>query len=303
MATPEVLARLINKHLGDLLDENPNWKIDNSPTAGRGVFAVRDIAPGEVIFRERALLTGPTARKGAIVNTCVCCHQLLPVKNFLCKNKCTLPVCDECCNADIHHNECQLFRRWHPMDLDEKPHTECDDELNGLNAGGDKVNLLSLRILTALRVFSLTKDQTDLIDALQANPDRGYRQEIIKAAQCFRKFPTTDKAFMEKLFHVVGVLNTNAFETPCRVGDHEILLRGIFPLTAIMNHECTPNASHYFDNGKTAIVRAARFIPKGAEVTTTYTKILWSNLTRNIFLKMTKHFTCDCPRCNDYTVS
>jgi len=70
-----------------------------------------------------------------------------------------------------------------------------------------------------------------------------------------------------------------------------------------MNHECTPNASHYFENGRLAVVRAARDIPKGGEITTTYTKILWGNLTRNIFLKMTKHFACDCVRCHDNTVS
>ncbi|XP_017871250.1 PREDICTED: protein msta [Drosophila arizonae] len=292
--TPDQLARLIDVHLGELREVLPNWTLAPSPVAGRGVFATRDIAAGELIFRERALVVGPTARKGSQLNTCVCCHRLLGAKQFLCPHRCTLPVCGECADSEAHHNECAHFQRWQPKDLSE----ECK-ELLPTGEPVDVVNPLSLRILTAVRVFYLSKEQRALVDAMQANAERGYRQEIIKAAQCFRKFPTTDKPFMDQLFRVVGVLNTNAFEAPCRVDGHESLLRGLFPLTAIMNHECTPNASHYFENGRLAVVRAARDIPKGGEITTTYTKILWSNLTRGIFLKMTKYFVCNCDRCND----
>uniref|UniRef100_A0A1A9X4K0 SET domain-containing protein n=1 Tax=Glossina brevipalpis TaxID=37001 RepID=A0A1A9X4K0_9MUSC len=288
MATPAELARLIDLHLDDLRDTEPKWCVGHSEVAGRGVFATADILEGEIIFRERALVVGPTARKGSILNTCVCCHKLLPVKDFLCKRNCTLPVCDVCSDSQVHRGECDWFIRWQPMDL-----MKDDSSMT--------VNPMSLRILTAIRVFLLNTNQRALVNAMQANADRGYRQEIIKAAQCFRKFPTTDKTFMDNLFRVVGVLNTNAFEAPCRKGDHDTLVRGLFPLTAIMNHECTPNASHYFNNGTLAVVRAARFIPKGAEITTTYTKILWSNVTRCIFLKMTKGFICDCNRCNDNT--
>lgn len=314
--TPDQLALLIDVHLGDLKEESPNWKLDVSPVAGRGVFATRDIAAGELIFRERALVVGPTARKGSQLNTCVCCHRLLSTKKFLCPHRCTLPVCGDCADSTAHRNECEHFQRWIPKDPSEEREKELQQEKdknnvleqmpeNNVISDNDKetpmdaVNPLSLRILTAVRVFYLSKEQRALVDAMQANAERGYRQEIIKAAQCFRKFPTTDKPFMDQLFRIVGVLNTNAFEAPCRVDKHETLLRGLFPLTAIMNHECTPNASHYFENGRLAVIRAARNIPKGGEITTTYTKILWSNLTRGIFLKMTKYFICNCDRCND----
>ncbi|KAH8420134.1 hypothetical protein KR009_006162 [Drosophila setifemur] len=341
--TPEQLAKLIDTHLGDLREEQPNWTISSSKVAGRGVFATRDIKAGELIFRERALVTGPTARKGQL-SSCVCCHQPLPQTGFLCRHRCTLPVCAACSDLEIHQAECEHFRRWQPKDAvppkkkeqepgkeqgkekgqeqgkeqeKEKGEEQEKEQENEKEQGKEQekeqgkeqeqeqelkqeqVNPLSLRILTAVRVFHLGKQQRHLVDAMQANAERAYRQEIIKAAQCFRNFPTTDRLFMDQLFRIVGVLNTNAFEAPCRSGGHETLLRGLFPLTAIMNHECTPNASHYFDNGTLAVVRAARDIPKGGEITTTYTKILWGNLTRNIFLKMTKHFSCNCPRCND----
>ncbi|KAL7745526.1 hypothetical protein ACLKA6_015517 [Drosophila palustris] len=304
--TPDELARLIDVHLGELREESPNWILAPSPVAGRGVFATRDIAAGELIFREHALVMGPTARKGSQLNTCVCCHRLLTTRQFLCPHRCTLPVCGDCADSTAHRNECEHFRRWLPKDPAEEreKEKEIDQDIKEKSLKAheppmDAVNPLSLRILTAVRVFHLSKEQRALVDAMQANAERGYRQEIIKAAQCFRNFPTTDKAFMDQLFRIVGVLNTNAFEAPCRVDKHETLLRGLFPLTAIMNHECTPNASHYFENGRMAVVRAARDIPNGMEITTTYTKILWSNLTRGIFLKMTKYFVCNCDRCND----
>ncbi|XP_055913181.1 SET domain-containing protein SmydA-8 isoform X2 [Eupeodes corollae] len=275
------LARLVNIHLGDLQTDEPNWKVDWSPVAGRGVFALRDIEKGELLFRERAVVMGPTARKGSALNTCVACFKLLDVTDFLCPKGCTLPVCEKCVESDIHKPECELFRDWQPLDV-----------------GG--VSPMTLRILTAARSLFVSKDQKDLIFAMQSNIDQGYRKEISRAAEGFKNFPT-DKKVLDFLLKVVGVLNTNAFEAPKKVDGYEILLRGLFPLTAVMNHECTPNACHYFEDGSLAIVRAAKFIPKGGEITTTYTKILWSNLMRRVFLKMTKHFICECSRCKDPT--
>ncbi|EDV99628.1 GH12314 [Drosophila grimshawi] len=449
-ASTQELATLIDEHLGALRAESPSYRVADSPISGRGIFALRDIAKGELIFREHTLLVGPTAHRGRNLRTCTQCYGQPPGDSdasALCPAGCGLPVCGNCASSTRHTPECQLFRKWQPKEatkagiepqalrilsvvrcffLNEPQRkllyamqanadryyireveraAECFEQfprdpelleyfyrtvcafntnafesrfhidgqevvaralfpLAGLlnhqctpNAAHhfedgetivvtateripmgaeitmsyakllwstlarkmflgmtkhfmcrcprcqdptmDVVNPLSLRILTAVRVFYLSKEQRALVDAMQANAERGYRQEIIKAAQCFRKFPTTDKPFMDQLFRVVGVLNTNAFEAPCRVDTHETLLRGLFPLTAIMNHECTPNASHYFENGRLAVVRAARAIPKGGEITTTYTKILWSNLTRGIFLKMTKYFVCNCDRCND----
>lgn len=211
MATPAELARLIDLHLSDLRDPEPNWTIGPSEVAGRGVFATRDIQQGETIFRERALVVGPTARKGSILNTCVCCHKLLGVKDFLCKNKCTLPVCDKCADSPEHHNECQLFQRWQPMDMKQinanrnhnitsngsiKVKGKENGQLNGTAVNGNgkaeenrekspdqpkvvdeedaypPVNSMSLRLLTAIRVFFLNENQRALINAMQANNDR-----------------------------------------------------------------------------------------------------------------------------------
>ncbi|TMW44034.1 hypothetical protein DOY81_010887 [Sarcophaga bullata] len=80
---------------------------------------------------------------------------------------------------------------------------------------------------------------------------------------------------------------------PANVVRHRNSFTWPFPLTAVMNHECTPNAViilvRVVCGGK-----AARFIPKGGEN--------YNNVYEN-FMEMTKNFTCDCVRCNDNTIS
>ncbi|XP_055913180.1 SET domain-containing protein SmydA-8 isoform X1 [Eupeodes corollae] len=284
VSSAEQLARQIDENLGDLKDDNPNWRVDTSPNPGRGrgIIANRDILSGELIFRERALIIGPTARKGTALNTCVICYKLLDEENIpVCPKGCALPTCPECSDAEEHKIECNLFQRWQPIDV-------------------SHVNPQTLRILTAVRSFFLNKDQRELLFSMQANADRYYRLEIERAAEGFKNFPK-DQKVIDYIYRTVCVLNTNAFEARSIVQGHEILQRGLFALAGTMNHECTPNACHYFENGNLIYVKAAKFIPKDAEITTTYTKIMWSNLSRRVFLKMTKHFFCDCSRCKDPT--
>uniref|UniRef100_T1GCM9 SET domain-containing protein n=1 Tax=Megaselia scalaris TaxID=36166 RepID=T1GCM9_MEGSC len=100
---------------------------------------------------------------------------------------------------------------------------------------------------------------------------------------------------------IVSVLNTNAFESLSKSEDHDILLRGLYPLSGIMNHECTPNTCHYFEKDGLIIVKATVDIKDRTEITNTYTKLMWSNMMRQFFLRMTKNFQCDCIRCKDPT--
>jgi hypothetical protein len=76
-------------------------------------------------------------------------------------------------------------------------------------------------------------------------------------------------------------------------------LRGLYPLAAMMNHACTPNTRHGYDEEQKMTVRAASFIPAGTEITSTYTSLLWGTSARRHHLKITKHFLCYCPRCRD----
>ena len=89
----------------------------------------------------------------------------------------------------------------------------------------------------------------------------------------------------------------NAFEIR-GVGDS---IRGLYPLTAMMNSSCRPNTQNSIDTDWVCRVRAVRAISKGEEITDTYTTTLSNTLFRRKQLKDSKYFDCSCARCSDPT--
>ncbi|XP_061394146.1 SET domain-containing protein SmydA-8-like [Musca vetustissima] len=282
--TLEDLRNLIDLHLGEkFLEKDPLWQVLDSPISGRGLFARRDINTGDVILREPALLAGPKAGQTTNINTCAVCYCRLEGSDaeIMCKNGCTMPVCDVCCNSERHVGECKVFRKWKPKDM-------------------GKINRPALRIVSIMRCLFLNENQHKLLYALQANPDKYYKAEVQMAAGCFEEF-TRNPDILNYFYRTICAFNTNAFEGNSCVGGHEVLIRALFPVAGLMNHQCTPNANHHFENGETIVITAARPIREGEEIVTSYSKLLWSTLARNTFMKLTKQFECSCARCLDPT--
>jgi hypothetical protein len=98
----------------------------------------------------------------------------------------------------------------------------------------------------------------------------------------------------EEVLRVCGVMDTNAFEVR-RAGG--VRLRALYPLAALMNHDCVPNTRHVFDASDKMLVFATVAIAKGAPVVATYTQALWSTPRRRAHLRATKCFDCACLRC------
>lgn len=283
MICPKRLAELINTNLGGLKQKEPAWEIGVSKIAGRGVFATRNIKSGEVIFKDDPLLIGPTLRNETPLNTCSVCYSLMDPKKFLCRQGCGLPLCENCSRRKQHKAECQLFKTWEPLE----PQTP---------------NILVIRLLTVARAMLFNSNQKALLYAMQANIDTTFRNEVKNASACFKKFPT-DKKVVEYLHRTVAILNTNSYEVNSSK-QSDFPLRVLYPLAGILNHECVPNTTYTFDDKNyTIILKAAKDIKEGQEITISYTKLLWSNLMRQLFLKMTKQFSCKCQRCSDPTVS
>ena len=69
---------------------------------------------------------------------------------------------------------------------------------------------------------------------------------------------------------VINVLDVNAFE----IRGNDFSIRGVYPLTAMMNSVCTPNTQNCIGEDFVCRVRAASHIKKGQEITTTYTLTL-----------------------------
>lgn len=282
-ASSEDVVNLFKKLWGKTVIEDASWQVLDSGISGRGLFARRNIEAGEVILREQALLRGPTANLSYNLATCcVCfCHLEGSDAQIVCKNGCSMPVCGECSTRDKHVQECQLLREWQPKDT-------------------KKPNRHSVRLLCLIRCCFLNDLQFKILQALQANTDKYYLLEIQKAADCFQKFPPEK---LKLFYQIACVFNTNTFEGRSCVENHEVLIRALFPLAALLNHQCSPNANHHFENGHTLVVTAVRPISQGEEIVTSYTKLFWGTLARKVFLAVTKKFICTCKRCSDPTVS
>lgn len=106
------LPSLLNDHLASnrLLNHNPPWEIRYCDELyERGVFATRDIKPGEVIFRDAPLILGP--RTSASKFVCVNCYRVEGV--LACSKGCGLPVCSQACeSSEQHRRECRLIVVW-----------------------------------------------------------------------------------------------------------------------------------------------------------------------------------------------
>lgn len=107
---------------------------------------------------------------------------------------------------------------------------------------------------------------------------------------------------MEFMERTCDIFNTNSFEVvvvSSRNKDRTTSLRGLYPVSAFQNHCCVPNTRHHFDDQQRLYVNAVLPIAAGEEITMSYTDLLWDTPSRRLFLKVTKHFSCNCKRCSD----
>ena len=79
----------------------------------------------------------------------------------------------------------------------------------------------------------------------------------------------------------------NAFEI--RSGDG-FNLRGLFPLTAMINSSCSPNTQISINRDWMCTVRAVKRTAKGEEITDNYTYTLSNTIYRRKWLKESKYF-------------
>jgi len=110
--------------------------------------------------------------------------------------------------------------------------------------------------------------------------------------------------FKEKeIRHVIGIIDTNAYiigENP----NKDVDLQGLFPITSILNHNCTSNTICYAKDNFTFACRAVMPIKKGEEITTNYLHYHYHYFGlsyRYPELSQHWHFKCGCYRCRDFT--
>ncbi|XP_052868645.1 SET domain-containing protein SmydA-8 isoform X1 [Anopheles cruzii] len=307
-SSPEGIATF-KRELLEFLAEPPEaeesvtvapWDIRLFEGYGRGLVATRDIAVHELVFVDRPMLLGPRVNNYDVIFCASCCRILKRLQ--LCSGGCRLPICGRCdfaAPASPHATECRLIQSWQPKD-----------------AGRYAKNILYA--LTSIRGFLLSERDRRIVLQMEGHAPRKEMLTEIEGLLkdgYFGNLPA-DGPDVRYLRQVVNVLNTNAFETSRvvtgddgDVGDdgsngaaeHEIVLRGLYVLGAMMNHCCQPNVRYVFDRQLRMRVYASRPIRRGEQILNNYSKLLWGTQHRIIHLCFSKNFVCGCQRCKDPT--
>lgn len=284
MLSLEQLSQMVKEHLGlceyvEGIEYACKWTIEESPLGGRGLIATEDIMAGEVLFVDRPLIHGPRAST-AMPQGCTVCGNL-DSDNFYKCSKCALLLCsEECQNTDVHFNDCSIISRWD----NKEPINEVD------------YNVMS-RALTPIRALLLNEDQRSFMGYLQAHTLPQHGAEIRTLKEYF-EIPEEDEQLMTL---ACCALDTNAYQIATPYGKKETSLRGLYPVSGLMNHNCVPNTRYYFNSDLQMTVKAAKPIRCGAEIFSCYSGVLWGTPARRTHLYKTKHFFCKCDRCADPT--
>lgn len=69
----------------------------------------------------------------------------------------------------------------------------------------------------------------------------------------------------------------------------------------MFEHSCKPNLSKSFTAQNEIVFWAPNSIKANEHLSISYTDVLWGTQSRRFHLQQTKHFDCDCTRCQDVT--
>ncbi|XP_046657363.1 SET domain-containing protein SmydA-8-like [Daphnia pulicaria] len=266
------------------------YKIVCDQKFGRFMVASKNIRPGEIIFRDKALITGP---KQGCRPCCLTCYTSLEdaeeASLFRCPG-CDFPFCqEECAKSPNHEAECLVLRRaqTHIDDMNEfHPIYLCILPLRGLLLKTTQPKLF--QAFSELEHHNDLRRQSKMWDVYQVNVVEFLRNSCHLA----------DQFSQEEIHSACGVLDVNSYEI--RLSDGQGAL-GIFPLASMLSHHCISNTHHIIDDKYQMTVRATVAIDRGQQIFASYTLPLEGTKERRAVLRHSKLFECDCSRCSDPT--
>lgn len=256
----------------------PIWTIKRSDLGGRGLFAAQTIKKGTFIFKNKPLVVAPRADRAGDTYCSVC--YLVSDSCYACE-RCSLMICSEDCKTCQDHSvECNFItNNW-------KLKPDCDRHAGVL-----------ARMQIYLRFLLLSEQHKLMLSVLQSCTVNANFEELnILCTKC--EIPEDQISFV-KLVH--SIIKINSFRIANNTLDRKIPLRGLFPLSAFLNHSCVPNTRNVFNSDYTMAVYATRDIEVGEEILTCYTGLQLCTPARRCHLYQTKHFWCKCVRCRDIT--
>ncbi|XP_029448919.1 histone-lysine N-methyltransferase SMYD1 isoform X2 [Rhinatrema bivittatum] len=254
----------------------------SSESKGRGLKAVKEFWAGDVIFAEPAYAAVVFDSLTAHV-----CHNCFKRQEKLhrCGQCKFAQYCDRTCQKDAwtnHKSECAAIKR----------HGKIPNEHIRLAA----------RIMWRIERegSGLAEGCLASIDDLQNHVDNfgeEERKELMADVQTFIDFwpPSSQQFGMQYISHIFGVINCNGFTLSDQRGLQAVGV-GIFPNLCLVNHDCWPNCTVIFNNGKIEL-RSLGKINKGEELSVSYVDFLNLCEERRQQLKRQYYFDCTCEHC------
>ncbi|KAI1492103.1 hypothetical protein F5X96DRAFT_628361 [Biscogniauxia mediterranea] len=286
--------------------------------AGRGLFARKDFAPGDLVLAiDRPLVAEPEVER--MLDTCAWCFQrgatdpveraraasmgmptgVIEVKS--CTGCRRVGYCSKTCQAKAwkreHKYECKILA---PKDQPDLPvHVRAVIKLLGrLQADPEGKNGSLLDILK----FRPAGEPSALHEFSQQDPKRFDDFKMLGHAvwkYCGEpKLENMDAQAASRAL-LINVM-CNCFELSSGLDDIHLGI-GFDPLVSSANHSCDPNAVQVFNQPET-ILRAIKPIKKGDEIFLKYTDVTNPFSVRQADLKKTHLFTCQCSKCKQGAV-
>ena len=254
---------------------------------GRIIIASRDIAQGELIGQEKAILRNPPPKTKPL---CLGCYQYLSANNYVLCPTCHWPMCsEECCHANDHLLECSMhkksgFQMHIPYEAIE-PYYIAILPLRMLALKGSDPQAWEelIKLMSHLSHWKIQEHFTqDHQLAVQFILDHFRLQDI-----------TED--FILQLF---GIAYVNDFLAVVK----DVKIRLCCPKLAMLSHDCTPNVIRCTDESKSVIrCYASRPIQRGQKLSHSYIDLFLPGIIRRDLLLKSKHFSCQCMKCQDPT--
>ena len=259
---------------------------------GRVLIATRDIKPLEVVLVDPGTVVGPNYGSSKV---CIECLKLIDNTSPKC-TICEFPLCSMlCANGPRHSEECSILSR----------------EKQRIRNGGT----ISYAHVTVLRMLLLSKTNSEgwkrtdeLMDHLSekhVHPKEWSLFETSVINYIRRDLHLSETFSVADIERAIGVLNVNAvcLQFPHYKNTPSLEIgKGIYPIFAIMSHECICNTRYVVDpKTLNMYVRARVNIKAGQELTVQYLSALWGNLKRRRQIKEEWYFDCTCKRCSDRT--
>ncbi|KAK4012629.1 hypothetical protein OUZ56_024870 [Daphnia magna] len=271
------------------------YKVVFDEKFGRCMVASKNIKPREIIFREKAIMTGP---KQGCLPCCLTCYTSLEnveeASLFRCPG-CNFPFCQEKCAKSSEHlsAECLILSRaklhvtindmskFHPIYL-------CILPLRCLLLKTTQPQLF--QAFSELEHHNDLRRQTDMWDVYQVNVVE-FLRTICGVADQFSE---------EEIHSTCGALDINSYEVRL-FGHNNREALGVFTLASMMSHNCVANTHHVIDANYRMTVRASVAIKEGEQIFASYTLPLEGTIVRRSVLRQSKLFECRCLRCSDPT--